>query len=185
VNPPLGDPDPSPTIQPRNLTNDQSHTFGDACVYAITFASVDDDGGSASATANVLIQGTGGGVRNAAYWKRQYGGQGKVDFDQATLEYYLAIATYVSAVFDEQRNASTIAAAFDVLTVNNGSPQLKQLDQQLLAALLNFANGGLSVVDLTAIAAAEAVRLDPASTPGQLQAARKALQKLNGSEGGA
>ncbi len=118
-------------------------------------------------------------MRNAAYWKRQYGGQGKVDFDQATLECYLAIAAYVSAVFNEVSDASTIAAAFDVLTVNNGSPQLKQLDQQLLAALVNFANGGLSVTDLTAIAAAEAVRLNPASTRAQIHDARKELQKLN------
>ena len=180
VNPPFIDPDPSPTIQPRNLTNDQTHTFGDACIYTIEFTSADDDSGAASATANVLIQGTAGGVRNAAYWKRQYGGQGKVDFDQATLNCYLAIATYVSAVFNEKRDASTIAAAFDVLTVNNGSPQLKQLDQQLLAALLNFANGGLSVADLTAIAAAEKVRLNPASTAAQIHDARLALQKLNG-----
>ena len=138
VNPPFTDPDPSPPIQPRHLTNDQTHTLGDACIYTITFTSDDDDGGAASATANVLIQGTAGGARNAAYWKRQYGGQGKIDFDQATLNCYLAIATYVSAVFNEKRDASTIAAASDVLTVNNGSPQLKQLDQQLLAALLNF-----------------------------------------------
>ena len=180
VNPPFADPDPSPTIQPRNLTNEQTHTFGDACIYTIKFTSADDDSGAASAAANVLIQGTAGDVRNAAYWKRQYGGQGKVDFDQATLKCYLAIAAYVSAVFNEKRDASTIAAAFDVLTVNNGSPQLKQLDQQLLAALLNFANGGLSVADLTAIAAAEAVRLNPASTAAQIHDARLALQKLNG-----
>ena len=180
VNPPFIDPDPSPTIQPRNLTNDQTHTFADACIYTIEFTSADDDSGAASAAANVLIQGTAGGVRNAAYWKRQYGGQGKVDFDQATLNCYLAIATYVSAVFNEKRDASTIAAASDVLTVNNGSPQLKQLDQQLLAALLNFANGGLSIADLTAIAAAEAVRLNPASTVAQIHDARLALQKLNG-----
>jgi PKD domain len=183
VNPPNPDPDPSPSIQPRNVQNSQTHTFGDACVYSIKFTSADDDGGSAAATANVVIQGTagsGGDVRNAAYWKRQYGGQGKVDFDDATLECYLAIANYVSAFFSEQRDATTIANAFDVLTVNNGSPQEKQFDQQLLAALLNFANGALSVADLSAIASAEAVRLDPASTPAQILQERQKLQKLNG-----
>jgi hypothetical protein len=128
----------------------------------------------------VLIQGAAGGtVRNAAYWMRQYGGLGKVDFDQATLQCYLAIAGYVSSVFDEERDASTIAAAFDVLTPNNGSPQLKQFDAQLLAALLNFANGGLGVGALPAIAAAEVVRLDPASTNTQILDQRKILQALN------
>ena len=182
VNPPNADPDPSPSIQPRDVTNNQTHAFGDACVYMIEFTSSDDDGGMAAATANVVIQGSGSGgkVQNAAYWKRQYGGQGKIDFDQATLECYLAIAGYVSAFFNEQRDASTIAAAFDVLTVNNGSPQLKQFDQQLLAALLNFANGAFGVSELSTTAAAEAVRLNPASTAAQILDSRKALQQLNG-----
>jgi hypothetical protein len=184
VNPPNPDPDPSPSIQPRNVQIGQMHIFGNACVYSIKLTSADDDGGSsAPATANVVIQGTvgsGGEVRNAAYWKRQYGGQGKVDFDQATLECYLAIANYVSAFFSEQRDATTIANAFDVLTVNNGSPQVKQFDQQLLAALLNFANGALSVGDLPAVASAEAVRLNPASTTAQILDQRLKLQKLNG-----
>jgi len=181
VNPPNADLDPSPSIQPRDVTNNQMHAFGDACVYTITFTSADDDGGTAAATAKVLIQGTGAGgkVHNAAYWKRQYGGQGKIDFDQTTLECYLAIAGYVSAFFNEQRDAATIAAAFDVLTVNNGSSQLKQFDQQLLAALLNFANGAFGVSELSTIASAEAVRLNPASTAAQILDKRKALQKLN------
>ncbi len=180
VNPPLFDPDPSPTIQPRDVTDDQTHVFGDSCIYVIQFTSDDDDAGHAAATANVLIQGGGAGtVRNAAYWMRQYGGLGKVDFDQATLECYLAIAGYVSSVFDEKRDASTIAAAFDVLTPNNGSPQLKQFDAQLLAALLNFANGGLGVGALPTIATAEAVRLDPALTNTQILDQRKILQALN------
>jgi hypothetical protein len=179
VNPPSIDPDPSPTVQPRDVTNDQTHVFGDACIYVIHFTSDDDDSGHAAATANVLVQGGAGTLRNAAYWMRQYGDLGKVDFDQATLQCYLAIAGYVSSVFDEKRNASTIAAAFDVLTVNNGSTPLKQFDAQLLAALLNFAEGGLGVGALPVIAAAEAVRLDPASTNAQILMERKILQALN------
>jgi PKD domain len=180
VNPPFTDPDPSPQIKPRDVTDDEMHVFGDACSYTIHFASDDDDGGHAAATANVLIQGAAAGtVRNAAYWMRQYGGKGKVDFDQATLECYLAIANYVSTVFSEHRDAATIPAAFGVLTVNDGAPQVKQFDAQLLAALLNLANGGLGVGDLPTIAAAEAVRVDPAATTAQILAQRKKLQALN------
>jgi hypothetical protein len=102
VNPPFIDPDPSPEVKPRDVTDDETHAFGDACTYAISFTSDDDDGGRGAATANVLIYGAAAGaVHNAAYWMRQYGGKGKIDFDQPTLECYLAIAGYVSTVFDE------------------------------------------------------------------------------------
>jgi hypothetical protein len=34
----------SPGIQPRDVTNNQMHAFGHACVYTIKFTSADDDG---------------------------------------------------------------------------------------------------------------------------------------------
>jgi hypothetical protein len=45
VNPPLPDPFPSPSIQPRDVDVDTDHTFGDACLYEISFWAEDDDGG--------------------------------------------------------------------------------------------------------------------------------------------
>ena len=73
VNPPNPDPLPSPSIQPRDVSFPQSHTYSGACVYETTFAASDDDNGSASSNANVVIVGNGspnhptaGGSSNSA-----------------------------------------------------------------------------------------------------------------------
>ena len=72
------------------------------------------------------------------------------------------------------------------------------LDVQLLAAWLNFANGAIGwdeLVDTTgdglgdttfaaAIAAAEAVRLDPTATNAQLEAQKDILERINLRDGG-
>ena len=42
------DPDPSPTINPRNVNFNQYHAFGLACAYDVEFSALDDDGGSAT-----------------------------------------------------------------------------------------------------------------------------------------
>ena len=51
------DPDPSPDGSARDVTEDQTHTFGDACFYDVTFGSADDDGGTGSDDIAVVVVG--------------------------------------------------------------------------------------------------------------------------------
>ena len=71
--PSLPDPDPSPTINPRDVTDTQMHTFGDACLYTSSFSSADDDlGFSLVDTVNVLIVGNGTERMMSEHWRREY-----------------------------------------------------------------------------------------------------------------
>lgn len=193
VNPPAADPLPSPSIQPRDVTDTKIHAFGQACMYDVGLRSVDDDGGSGSDTVKVLIAGNALLARSAGYWQNAYRDRNNATFDTVTLECYLEIAAFVSLVFNEVRDASTIAKAFDVLRVNNQSTDTEQLDRQLLAALLNFANGAIGWSELVdtdgngtadtafsaVIAVAEAVRLNPLATKAQLVAQKNILERIN------
>ncbi len=197
VNPPNPDPAKSPSVQPRDITDATSHAFGDACLYDITFASTDDDAGSGSQTAKVIIVGNATGNRSAGYWYQQY--RRNAAFTDAQLNCYLEIVAYMSTVFNEVKNASTIALAKAILNPpTTKTTVVQQLDRQLLAAWLNFANGSIelgSPVDTNgdgindstfgaAIAAAEAVRTNPASTNAQLLAQKAILERINVRDGG-
>jgi hypothetical protein len=189
------DPDPSPTVNPRTVTDSEPHAFADACFYTVTFGASDDDGGSASDQVKVIITGNASQERGAGYWQTQYRPR-PTAFSEERRLCYLAIAGFMSQVFDEVRDASTVPKAFDVLFVNqNAGIAAQQLDRELLAAWLNFANGAFDLnvlVDTdgdgaddtafgTVMANAEAVRLNPASTEAQLYAQRDILQRINGS----
>jgi subtilisin family serine protease len=194
VNPPGTDPDPSPSVQPRDETDTQTHAFTDACLYEIVFSALDDDGGSASDSAIVIIAGDASKARSQGYWQHQYKGNGKIDFTTAELNCYLEIVGYMSAVFNEARDASTIALAYDVLfPAGPKEPETRKFDRQLLTVWLNFANGAIALDDLfdsnndglpdttvgAAIVTAEAVRLNPASTSAQIKAQEQILKRLD------
>jgi photosystem II stability/assembly factor-like uncharacterized protein len=181
VNPPNPDPFPSPSVQPRDVTDIQTHAFGQACLYVISFSALDDDGGTGLDTANVIIAGNIDRLRSQGYWQHQYGRNGKTDFTNDELECLLAIVGYASTVFNEERDASTIAKAHDVLFLKqNQGNEAEKFDRQLLATLLNFANGSLEWADIDdVIATAEAVRLDPTSTAAELRAQRRILAHLD------
>ena len=181
VNPPNPDPLPSPSIQPRDITDMQSHSFAEACLYRIGFMAADDDGGADTDTATVIITGNGTHTRPTGYWMHQYRGNGKIDFDQATLECYLQITAYMSAVFNEARDASTIPAAYDVLFLkNNKGSSIDKLDRELLTVWLNFANGSLEYSLFAArVAQAETVRLNPTSTAAQIKKQTRILHRIN------
>lgn len=194
VNPPGADPFPSPSIQPRSVGDSQVHAFTLACMYDVGFSVLDDDGGSASDLVKVLIGGNAELARSAGYWQNAYRDRNNNVFSTQELQCFLAIAGFVSNVFDEVRSAATIAEARDVLTAagSDGDPRV-QLDRQLLAALLNFANGAVGYAELVdtdgdgtadtafsaAIAAAEAVRLDPSASDAALVAAKDVLERIN------
>jgi hypothetical protein len=189
------DPDPSPQVNPRDVTDAQPHAFGDACVYQVAFDSLDDDAGSPAAdTVVVIVAGNASVPRGAGYWQTQYRPR-PTAFDESVRVCYLEIAGFMSLVFNEVRNAATVANAFDVIDVSgNGGDGTQLLDRQLLASWLNFANGAFDLTELVdadgdgvpetqfaaVVAAAETVRLNPASTKAQLLAQRDILERING-----
>jgi hypothetical protein len=197
VNPPFPDPPNSPSVQPRDLTDTQTHTYGNACIYEATFSAADDDGGdSGPATLAVLIAGNAERTRATGWWHRQYLHDGaQADFDQATLECYLAMARFGSAVFDEVTALADLDDAAEVLDGATDPPNhLGRFDRELLAAWLNLANGavefdqlvldtnGDGTLDTTfgeAVATAEAVRLDATSTRAEVRGQERMLHGIN------
>jgi hypothetical protein len=194
VNPPTPDPFPSPSVQPRNVDDARSHTFGDACLYSVGFGSGDDDGGTGSDSAFVVITGNANAPRGAGWWQTNYRPRPTALSESVRL-CYLEITGFMSQVFDEVTDASTIAKAYDVLFLGgNGGSAKQQLDRQLLTTWLNFANGAFELGTLvdtdgdgipdtsfaTAIANAEAIRLNPGSTDAQLRAQKDVLERING-----
>ena len=195
VDPPVPDPPKSPSIEPRDLSAASAHAFSEACVYTSALGVTDDDAGVATGSLNVVIVGNNHPNRPHGYWKQQnrfhaFGTGPLPDFDASTLDCYLQIAAYMSRVFDERTAAATYAEAYDVLDTSSTSVGTELFDQQLLAAWLNFANGAVEwnrLVDtngdkrvdtpfLTAIVAAEAVRIDPATTRKKLDATKKTVE---------
>lgn len=195
VNPPNPDPPKSPSIQPRDETRSESHTYGSACLYDFEFRSGDDDGGSASDQAAILIVGNATRMRSAGWWLGQYRLQRPNHFTPQALECYLDIVVFISTVFDVPLDRLD---AVDILHVNKnlGTPE-ELFDQQLLAAWLNFADGAIGLGDPVdtdgdkvndstfgdALLAAENVRNNPASTREELLEQKDVLERINTVDG--
>jgi YD repeat-containing protein len=200
VNPPGTDPFPSPSMQARLVSITASHAWTEACYYGIALIARDDDGGEARDSANVVVAANSGRARGAGYWLPQYRGNRSNAFSQATLTCYLQIARHMSSVFDEVRaGTGSFAQAANVLqTGGSGGDMRQELDQQLLAAWLNLANGAFGwndLVDTTgngvpdtafsvAVTAAEAVRTNASSTRQELEAQKNILERINLMHGG-
>jgi Zn-dependent metalloprotease len=196
VNPPFTDPPKSPTIQPRDVDWTAEHVYAEACLYDLGLQVVDDDSGSATDTAVVVITGNADLARGSGWWMNQYRTKPPNEFSEAELLCYLEIVKFMSTVFDEERAPlDTRDDAVDVLFVkqNLGTPS-ELFDEQLLMAWLNFANGfysldtlvdtdGNGIPDSTfglVVYAAETVRLDPTATSEQLLAQKDILESLFG-----
>lgn len=200
VNPPAADPLQSPTIQPRAVTWNAAHTYTDACLYTLGLSVVDDDGGGPTAdTATVVITGSATRVFGSGYWMNQYREKNPNVFTAARLDCYLAITRHMSDVFVEAAGPlATRADAVSILNVKqNSGTDLQLFDEQLLAAWLNFANGGRDldtlvdtdgdgIADTTfgdALTTAETVRLDPTATRAQLLAQKDVLERIVTADG--
>ncbi|MPY98095.1 MAG: S8 family serine peptidase [Actinophytocola sp.] len=194
VNPPDPDPAVSPSVQPRDVDDAQSHVYTDACLYTLVFTAVDDDGGAGSDEVTVVIVGAAELIRSAGYWFAIYFGLGTGEFTPETLQCYLDIAGHMSQVFNEVVDASTVDKAAAVLDPSSSSGDIvSQLDRQLLAAWLNFANGAVGYDEMVdtdgkkgadtkfseALTEAEAVRLDPTSTKAQMENQKNILEHIN------
>ncbi|MPY95814.1 MAG: hypothetical protein GEV08_22990 [Acidimicrobiia bacterium] len=191
--PPDPDPFPSPDGSPRDITDDRTHTFADACLFDIVFRSVDDDGGSTLDTLAVIAVGNFEQTRSHGYWKTEMADLRQREHTEEQLQCLLDIAGFMSAVFNEERDASTLAKAVQVLETSGGSSALDRLDAGLLAAWLNFADGRIALDDMVdadgkkgldttfgaLIAEAEGVRLDPSATKAQLNEQKNRLERVN------
>lgn len=191
VNPPATDPAKSPSVQPRDVTLSADHAYSDACLYNLGLGVRDDDGGTASASAVVLITGNADTSRGHGWWLNQYRPKGS-EFTPAELQCYLDIANYFSKVFSEHTAAATRGQATKVLNAPAKAPEAVIFDQFALAAWLNFANGSVTLGTLldtdgdrvrdttfgSVMLTAETVRVDPASTSAQIKAQKDILDRI-------
>ena len=192
VNPPLPDPPGSPSIQPRVVTAESGHAYGEACLYELGVEVVDDDGGSASDQAAVLVTGNATVSKGQGWWKNQYRVKKSNDFTPAELQCFLDIVNHLSLVFSEHKDADSRADAERVFHSPPKSPADVIFDQHALGAWLNFANGsvglatpvdtdGNGVPDTTfgaALLVAESVRVNPASTSAQIKAQKDIVERI-------
>ncbi|MDY0908136.1 M36 family metallopeptidase [Microbacterium sp. CFBP9034] len=193
VNPPVTDPAKSPSVQPRDITLEETHTYGDACVFELGVTAEDDDGGvSATDTAVVVVTGNATVSKGHGWWLNQYRVKKSNDFTAAELQCYLDIVGYFSLVFSEEKDASTRAAATLVLNNPAKSPAHVIFDQHALGAWLNFANGSVSLstpvdsdgngtLDSTfgaVMLTAETIRVNPASTSTQIKAQKDIVERI-------
>jgi photosystem II stability/assembly factor-like uncharacterized protein len=191
------DPPQSPEVNPRNVVDEKIHVYVKACLYTARFSARDDDGGlSPVASEPVVIVGNGDRAKDNGYWKKQYDAAGAKDFDQATLDCYLAIVNFMSGVFSEARDAHDMPAAYLVLKPDPAVDQrVRDFDRELLTAWLNFANGAVELSDTVTVnvqtvvsfaqevAQAEALRLDPATSKTALDTHKAILEKFNHLQG--
>jgi hypothetical protein len=201
----FGDGSPSPDIStnhplaaatgPNDVTENQPWSYSGACVYQLTLRSTDSDGASSEDTASVVIRPGGSArARLAGYWQHQLRGNGQVDYEEADLACLLEIVGFMSNVFDEARDASTVELAHDVTFLNgNGGSETEKLDRELLVAWLDFAIGAFDLSDPVdtdgdllpdttfgaALTAAETVRLDPGASDAALQMQREIVHLVS------
>ncbi|MDX6283672.1 MAG: extracellular elastinolytic metalloproteinase, partial [Kribbellaceae bacterium] len=195
VNPPGTDPATSPSLQPRDVTDAKSHTFGSACSYDVGFGSRDDDGGSSADAAKVVVTGNAHLTRIAPLWFLQTRAGLRippVDLPVSTINCYLQVAQHMSPLFSEAKDVSTMAKANSVLNIQLLNPKA-EFDRQALTAWLNFADGSFDLstwvdtnLDLrpdstfgAVMSQAEAIRLSPTSTNNQIRQQTLLLDKLN------
>lgn len=186
VNPSVPDPPKSPTVQPRDVDLSADHVYAEACLYELVTEATDDDGGSATDEAVIVVVGDGTKSKQHGWWLNQMRVKNGNDFTTAELECYLDIAVFFSTVFDTPLDRDDAVAIFHSPPKNDAA---EQFDQFLLAAWLNFANGSVDLATPVTVHGAattwgdamlevETVRTNPASTAQQLRQAKGVLASL-------
>lgn len=141
------DPDLSPGgTYPFTAEDTGTVSFASPGVYTLAVGVADDDGGSGSDSLAKLITGAEECARSHGGWKHNTSSGGKPQVDAATMQAYLDIADFVSEVFSEHVDASTIEKANAVLSAN-GTPRARA-NAEALAAWLNFASGSVGWTEL-------------------------------------
>ena len=160
----------------------------------IGFGSLDDDAGTGSTTANVAIFGNADKSRESGWWQVEYFKPDKSKLGAPTLTCYLTLVGYLSKVFNEAHDASTLALAAGVLKPPSANEKdLDHFDRRLMTTWLNIVNGAVeytAFVDTngdkvpdTSVGAAltsiEAIRLTPGVTKTQLLAQIQVLKLID------
>ncbi len=193
LNDALVDPDPalSPSINPRVVGLEATHAYADACAYDLDVTVTDDDLGSATDSAVVLVTGNATVSKGHGWWLNQYRPKGDT-FTDAELQCYLDIVNYLSMVFSEGKDANSRADAALVLNAPAKAPADVIFDQHLLGAWLNFANGSVKLdtpVDSVGgpapdstfgavMLTAESVRMNPASTSAEIKVQKDIVERI-------
>ena len=187
------DPFPSPWgVFPFSASDSASMTPPAPGVYTVAATVTDDDGGSTSASLPKLITDDRDCTRTQGFWKSQFSTKGKHQVDDATLNAYLSIVNFASAVFSEQVPASTIPQARAVMDVS-GPSMRDNAEAQLLAAWLNVAQGAVGWDELVdtdgdgvgdkpfyqVTSEAEAILLNPDATHLELEHAKDLAEAVN------
>jgi hypothetical protein len=186
------DPDPSPTVGPRDVTDLQGHTWSTPCLYSVPVDVVDDDAGAAVRDSGwVIVTGTATSRNGTGWWHSKFDAKGNNDLPAAVQSCYLRIAEHASAVFGDVRPAATAPLATTILA-GAGSDPRDQLDRTLLSLWLDYADGAFrwnDAVDTDGNGTADAVfsqvmqtaertRLDTRATKDALHAQRQRLQRM-------
>ena len=198
VNPPIPDPFPSPTLQPRAFTTEASHAWSQPCLYQLRITASDDDAGMSSDEAWVVVTGTDHRLRRPGWWFNQYDSMksNRNSVPEPTLACHLESTRHLSAVFGTFRELDTFRDARDVLNTKKSSRANEIMVRQLLASWLNLLHGSVGWFDTVdtdgdglddarfheVLRHAETVRLDPASTREELLAQEEVLEYVNGGQ---
>jgi murein DD-endopeptidase MepM/ murein hydrolase activator NlpD len=152
----------------------------------------DDDAGSDSASANVIVTGTAERTQGLGWWKHQFSGAGSPQIDAATAQGYLEIVNAVSGIFSETTSVMTTADVHAVLSPTGGDRRARAR-AELMRAWLQFASGAIDwdstvllksgVTDFLALmTASEATISNPAATNAELQAVEQNLANVRRGE---
>lgn len=173
-------------------------TFTAPGVYRLTATVTDDDSGTSAQSLAKLITDNTGCSKGWSYWRHQFYAFPDREIDDVTLQHYLDIVNYASAVFSEKYAASTIADAQALLAPGGATAGGLMPDslkgkaiQDTFVAWLNFAAGGVLWADTVraappplpkplraqlfneAIARAELILLKPSASLTEYEDARK------------
>lgn len=158
-------------------------------VELLTVTLADDDDGSDSADAGVIVTGVATNTEATGWWKHQYSGAGAPHLDAAAAAGYREIAEAVSSVFSESVSAAT-ASEVEAILSPQGGDQRARATGALMAAWLQFASGavgwnasvplggGSGVAFLDLMAGAEMTILDPGASNAELLAVTRDLGRV-------
>ncbi len=147
VNPPAVDGDPSPSIQPRDVTDAAPHTYAIACAATTGVEVSDDDGGSASDDVQVVILGTSTDAGTLGVWQTDYRDKRSALHTVDEKLCLLSVVRVLSAVFDEKVPLTTIPQAVSALWPKQTKNAENQFDAHLLSLWLNVADGSIALSD--------------------------------------
>lgn len=174
---------------PFNASDSVDALYAAPGVETLSLVLSDDDGGSANASAGVIVTGTADATRGTGWWKHQYSGSGSPQIDTPTALGYLEIVNAVSSVFSETTAVVTMADVHTVLSPT-GSDRRARARAELMAGWLQFASGAVewdatiqlqngSVGFLPLMFEAESVINNPASTNAELHEVELKLARLH------